>query len=239
MRGNDGSPEDSLELVSQYFKQGYNNLEILKFLKLHGTNISLSTLKRRLTFLGLSRRSFVSDDELRSPIEKELGGSGCSVGYCKMWPRLRMKGIIVERARVMTLLRELDLDGVESRRKKRLRHRAYHAKGPNFVCHTDGHGKLKPFGFSVHGCIDRFSRRLLWLEVGPTNTNPEVIAKYYLDAVKQLGGVPRKMRSDDGTKNSTLEALHTFLRSSHNDENAGLGCFAISRSTANQRIKSY
>ena len=72
MRGNDGSPEDSLELVSQYFKQGYNNLEILEFLKLHGINISLSTLKRRLTSLGLSRRSFVSDDELRSAIEKEL-----------------------------------------------------------------------------------------------------------------------------------------------------------------------
>ena len=91
-------------------------------------------------------------------------------------------------------------------------------RGPNFVWHTDGHDKLKPFGFSVHGCIDRFSRRLLWSELGPTNTNPEVIAKYYLDAVKQLGGVPRKMRSDDGTENSTLEALHTFLRSSHNEQ---------------------
>ena len=40
--------------------------------------------------------------------------------------------------------------------------------------------------------------------MGPTNKNPEVIAKYYLDAVKQLGGVPRKMRSDDGTKNSVI-----------------------------------
>ena len=239
MRGSDGSPEDSLELVSQYFKQGYNNLEILEFLKLHGTNISLSTLKRRLTFLGLSRRGFVPDDELRSAIQKELGGSGCFVGYRKMWARLRMKGIIVKRTRVMTLLKELDPDGVESRRKKRLRRRAYHAKGPNFVWHTDGHDKLKPFGFSVHGCIDGFSRRLLWLEVGTTNKDPEVIAKYYLDAVKQLGGVPRKMRSDDGTENSTLEALHTFLRSSHNDENAGPGCFTIGRSTANQRIESY
>jgi len=66
-----------------------------------------------------------------------------------------------------------------------------------------------------------------------------VITKYYLDAVKQLGGAPRKMRSDDGTENSTLEALHTFLRSSHNDENAGPGCFTIGRSTANQRIESY
>ena len=134
MRGNDGSPEDSLELVSQYFKQGYNNLEILEFLKHYGINISLSTLKRRLTSLGLSRSGFVSDDELRSAIEKELGRShcGCFVGYRKMWARLRMKGIIVKRARVMTFLRELDPDGVESRRKKRLRRRAYHSKGAKF-----------------------------------------------------------------------------------------------------------
>ena len=101
------------------------------------------------------------------------------------------------------------------------------------------HDKLKPFGFSVHGCIDRFSRRLLWLEVGPTNKNPEVIAKCYLDAVKQLGGVPRNIRSDDETENSTIGALHIFLRSSHNDENAGPGCFTIGRFTANQRIESY
>ena len=144
-----------------------------------------------------------------------------------MWARLRMKGITVKRARVMTLLKELDPHGVESRRKKRLRRRAFHAKGPNFVWHSDGHDKLKPFGFSVHGCIDVFSRRLLWLEVGPTNKNPEVIAKYYLDAVKQLRAVPKKIRSDDGTENSTIETLHTFLRSSHNDENAGPGCFTI------------
>ena len=113
MRGNDGSPKDSLERLFQYFKQSYNNLEILEFLKRHGINISLSTLKRRLTSLGLSRRSFVSDDELRSAIEKELGRSGCFVGYHKMWAWLRMKGIIVKRARVVTLLRELDPDGVK------------------------------------------------------------------------------------------------------------------------------
>ena len=59
----------------------------------------------------------------------------------------------------------------------------------------------------MHGCVDGFSRRLLWLEVGPINKNPEVIAKFYLDTVKQLGGVPRKIRSDDGTENSVIEAL--------------------------------
>ena len=76
--------------------------------------------------------------------------------------------------------------GVECRKRKRLRRRAYHTKGPNSVWHIDGHDKLKPFGFSIHACIDGFSRRLIWLEVGPTNKDPEVIAKMYLDAVKQI-----------------------------------------------------
>ena len=58
----------------------------------------------------------MSNDELRSAIQKERDGSSCFVGYRKMWARLRMKGIIDRRARVMTLLRELDSDGVESRR---------------------------------------------------------------------------------------------------------------------------
>lgn len=36
----------------------------------------------------------------------------------------------------------------------------------------------------------------------------------------------RKIRSVDGTENSLVEALHTFLRSPHDDENAGLGCWS-------------
>jgi hypothetical protein len=75
---------------------------------------------------------------------------------------------------------------------------------------------LKTFGFSIHGCIDGFSRRLIWLEVGPTNKNPQVIGKYYLDAILQIGGVPQKMRSDDGTENSIVEALQILNFCDHN-----------------------
>ena len=84
MRDSNNSDGNELELVSQYFKQGYSNLEILEFLKLHGISISLSTLKRRLRSLALSRRSTISDDDLKNAIEKELGKSGCFVGYRKM-----------------------------------------------------------------------------------------------------------------------------------------------------------
>ena len=27
-------------------------------------------------------------------------------------------------------------------------------KGPNYIWHADGYDKLKPFGITIHGCID-------------------------------------------------------------------------------------
>ena len=29
----------------------------------------------------------------------------------------------------------------------------------------DGNDKLKPYGISIHGCIDGYSRKVLWLQV--------------------------------------------------------------------------
>ena len=61
--------DDQLELISSYFKQGYSNLEILEFLKLHGITIIMSTLKRRLRTLGLSLTANMPLDELKEIIE--------------------------------------------------------------------------------------------------------------------------------------------------------------------------
>ena len=103
----------------------------------------------------------------------------------------------------------------------------------------DGHDKLKPFGFSIHGCIDDgYSRKLIWLEVGPTNKLPEVIAKFYLDSVKKLEGVPQQLKADDGTEHSLIEPIHVYLRSLGNIDD-GLQSFSIISSPENQRIESY
>jgi hypothetical protein len=53
---------------------------------------------------------------------------------------------------------------------------------------------LKPFGFAISGCIDGYSRRIMWLEVGPSNSNPHYIAKYYLDCVEKTGGLYKTVR---------------------------------------------
>ena len=138
----------------------------------------------------------------------------------------------------MNVLKELDPEGVLSRRKKRLRRRCYSVSGPDFLWHIEEYDKLKPYGFSIPGCIDGFSRRIIWLKVAPSNKHPSVIASYYYSAIREMHGVPTRIRSDDGTENSIIESIQIFLRSAHDDEFAGIGSFLKGTSPANQRIES-
>ena len=99
------------------------------------------------------------------------------------------------------------------------------------------HDKLKPFGFSMHGCIDGFSRCLIWLEVASSNKKPELIAKFYLDAVKSLEGIPLQIKADNGTEHSLIEPMHLHLSALNG--NLEINHFSIITSPQNQRIESY
>ena len=90
---------------------------------------------------------------------------------------------------VELLLRELDPDGCQLRKRHKWKRRQYYNPGPNAVWHADGYDKLKPYSFPVHGCIDGWSRKLLWLVVTRSNNSPDNIGSYFLDAVKTCGGV--------------------------------------------------
>ena len=63
---------------------------------------------------------------------------------------------------------------------------------------------MLPYGFAIHGCVDgyinpiivhidhvfsiyRFSRKVLWMEVSPTNKNASIVGGYYLSAVERYG----------------------------------------------------
>ena len=125
-----------------------------------------------------------------------------------MHQRLRIDyGLVVSRETVRLALKMLDPEGVERRSQHKLKRRTYSARGPNFIWHLDGYDKLKPFGLCVHGAIDGYSRRILWLEVGSSNNNPRIVARYFLDCVKQLGGVPQIARGDRDTENVNVAAI--------------------------------
>ena len=158
---------DLQEIITGYFISGYEYEAILGFLsKYHDVDMSIATLKRRLKAYGLKRRNAMnaSDRELQDVVRNELDGPSCVAGYRSLWHTLRIKyGLVVPRAKVQHLLKELDPQGAEERRRQRLHRRTYRSPGPNECWHADGYDKLKPFGFPVHGAVDGYSRRIYGL----------------------------------------------------------------------------
>ena len=230
-------------LLVTYFDSGFTYLEIKEFLSFHhGNTVSLSTIKRHLKKMNLVRRPLsdrrISQNDLNVLVREVVSSSGGNMGYRRVWQHLKRKGVVARREDIRLAILAADPVGVEFRKRKRLRRRKYFSSGLNSVWHLDGHDKLKPYGFSIHGCIDGFSRRIIWLDVSSSNKKPELIATYYLNAVKQLGGVPKKLKADDGTEHSLIEPIHIALRDIRNDEDV-ISSFSIVTSPLNQRIEAY
>ncbi|CAL8372929.1 unnamed protein product [Arctogadus glacialis] len=233
---------DVLQQCTLYFHEGHSYAAIVDMMScLHDVQISLRSLKGKLNDAGLyRRRNFSSRDAVIRTIRLELRGPGQLFGYRTMWQVLKQKyKLQVRRDLVMTLLRELNPQGCERRTRRRFVRRTYHSMGPNYVWHADGYDKLKPFGLALSGCIDGFSRKVLWLVCGPTNNDPTVIAHYYLSCVRNLGVIPMRLRTDCGTENGTMAAIQCTLRHHHNDYYSGASSHMYGSSTSNQRIESW
>ena len=146
------------EIITYYFQKNYSYDAVIMFLAIyHNIVISKRTFKRRLHQYGLKKRkSNISDASLRRIIEEELKGPAALKGYRGMWNALKCSyGINVKRDTVMTLLQELDPEGIELRKSRRLTRRIYRSQGSNSCWHVDGYDKLKPFGLPiVTGAID-------------------------------------------------------------------------------------
>ena len=231
------------QLITSYFNQGLRQKEIVSMLAAaHGIVLCVASLKKILQRLNLRRRVPVTDDLLLQTvreIEQELCTSGSSLGYRAMWHRLKSKGIQVPRDIVRRALLIINPGAVQQRAIRRLQRRSYVNPGPDFVWHVDGYDKLKPYGFAIHGGIDGFSRKVLWLEVGSSNNNPKVVVRYYLRTLLELETMPCIIRCDKGTENVHIRDLQVCFRGEHTDMFAGNASFQEGRSPSNQRIEAW
>lgn len=232
-----------LGAIKHYFHQGFLYKDIVSLLLLrHGFVVSLRQLKRVLKRHNLRRRqvAYTPIDEVTEVIISELENSGECIGYRSMWRRLTLDHHVrVKRDDVLRIMRQIDPQGVQLRKARRLRRRKYYALGPNYIWHVDGYDKLAPFGFYIHAAIDGYSRRILWLEVSSSNKSSKLIARYYLETLNQIGRAPRLLRSDMGTENSMLSLLQPYFRFSARDSMAKMKSFMYGKSTSNQRIEAF
>ena len=139
----------------------------------------LRTLKSKLESYGLCRRSAnINEEVVRRRIRELLDGPSCMHGYRAMWHTLRLKVCVSPEILLNVCYMNLDPEGCNLRRARRLTRRKYVSMGPNYCWHIDGYDKLKRYGFPIHGCIDGWSRKIIWLKVSRSNNNPNVIAQF-------------------------------------------------------------
>lgn len=98
---------------------------------------------------------------------------------------------------------------------------------------------MKPFGFPIHGAVDGYSRKVLWLEVVRSNNSPHIPARLFLDVVKEVKGCPLLLRTDCGTENGMMAAMQCYFRADGNDQFAGEKAHQYGTSTRNQRIENW
>ncbi|XP_014664163.1 PREDICTED: uncharacterized protein LOC106806664 [Priapulus caudatus] len=122
--------------------------------------------------------------------------------------------------------------------------RQFYSKGPNWLINVDQHDKLMGFRkqeypLGIHAAIDSFSRRVLWLKVTPSNSNPNHVARWMLEYLEEFHLIPIRTRSDPGNENSLLSQMQRFLRRNHRDGLAGEKAHITGSSTTNQPIERW
>ena len=225
-------------LIKKYFWKGDKYDEIISLLgKRHHVQISKQSFQRSVNRLALFRKKLhINSVSLLGDVQQYLKENGSSHGYRNVQQRLMSKGIQYSKEAVRIALNVLDQEGVSRRKSRRLKRRKYCNKGPNHVWHMDGNDKLRPFDLYVHGCIDGFSWKIIWLHVGNTSKDPAVTAYYFLKEVEVINGTATKIRADLGSENFYVYGIQKFFRRNDNNEFSGNRSFQYGKSTSNQRI---
>lgn len=195
--------------------------------------VSRWTVYRRVQEYGLqsmSDFSSVSDRELDDIISEYMNQHGETTGQSYITGYLRSKGLRVQRSRVRGSMARLDPDNAALRWGAVVTRRTYQVPWPNSLWHLDGHHSLIRWGLVVHGCIDGFSRRIMFLHCSSNNLSETVLA-LFLNAVEKDGLWPSRIRVDKGVENVLVCDAMVEARG------ANRGSFIAGPSTHNQRIE--
>ena len=100
---------------------------------------------------------------------------------------------------------------------------------------------IETYGFAIHGAIDGFSRKIIWLSVSSSNNNPAyiAIACYFIQSVTELGRNLQVIQGDRGSGNITLCGIKRFLRRNFSESFSGYDSFHYGSSTSNQWIEAW
>ncbi|KAL8739553.1 MAG: hypothetical protein Q9190_007654 [Brigantiaea leucoxantha] len=243
----DSSEEIKERMKELFFDAGLNDREMLQVLKADGFTIGLYALIR-LRFVMNLRRRMVTDEEkaasqesARAALTKALeSGEVEGYGYNYLQIYLRQRGYAFARRTLIDVYRSLNPAAIDRRKRDLQRHRGqFVVPGPDWLWSVDGYDKLKPFGIEIYACIDAYSRYIVWLYIGTSNSTQLSCLRQYLDTIKELNRQPRFIRSDRGAETVQLADAHFNLQHSQEPDLDFQDCYIYGTSTANQRIEAW
>ncbi len=238
------------EALNEFVRQGLRRDEILDYMVRDFPDYawSIRTLDRRLRYFEIFYTDVdVTVEQVEQVVRQELEGPGNMLGYRAMQKKIRqVHDIRVPRDLVHAVMYDIDPEGLEQRipglkRKKRKGH--FTTRGPNWVLSLDGHDKLmgyqnNTFPIAVYGCIDTCSRKVLWAKVWTSNSNPKLIARFYLEHLYKTKTISSMIRVDKGTETVEMVTMHAYLRQQHQDMDPN-ETVIYGPSTANQVQRIY
>ncbi|KAJ7630220.1 hypothetical protein FB45DRAFT_1150186 [Roridomyces roridus] len=214
-------PEDDIrEPLREYYDLGLNDKEIAEHLKSHydtrayGCSITSSVKRFRKKWGLKSTRQQKHTPETILQYVLDIKSKYPHRGTLAVRKNLRQEfGMHVAENTVKEVLKQIEPEAVRQRKGKKFRRAKFYAAGVNDCWAQDQHDKWGPrFGLWLHNGIDPFTGFNNWLRVWWTNKNPRLITKYYLDACRQIGGVPMFTQSDPGNENNGVANTQTIIR---------------------------
>jgi len=95
---------------------------------------------------------------------------------------------MLDRVLIAGLLKTVEPNEVEQWKHRKLKRRRFWAAGVNDVWPQDQHDKWGRFGLWMHAGLEAFCGEFNWIRIWWTNKNPRLIARYYLDTCRKIGG---------------------------------------------------
>jgi hypothetical protein len=190
--------------------------------------VSRWTVYRRVQAYGLQNMqqfSLLSDAEIDDIVSEYLGRHGFTTGRTYLAGYLRSLGLRVQRRRVRESLTRVDPQNTALRWGIVIAHRIVIA-----LWHLDGHHSRIRWGLVVHGCIDGFSRRIMFLKCSNNNLSQTVL-ELFMNAIEKDDLWPSRIRVDHGVENVLVCDAMVSARGE------GRGSFIAGPSTRNQRIE--
>ena len=215
--------------LSKYVTKGLHRNEILSYMLRDFPQYSWSirTLDRRMRYFNIFYHDKnVPLNAVKEAVKGELNGPGKLLGYRAMHLKIRQKnGLNVTRDQVYDIMTDVDLEGLRQRQprfKRKKEKGTFTAVGPNWVVSLDGHDKLmgfqkSTFPLAIYGCIDTASRKILFLKVWTSNSNPIFVGQWYFEYLYKRKILPNYIRIDKGTETATLSTTHAYLSSLQTD----------------------